>query len=223
MDAKSISQELNESKWQKIGEWERQKAPYFKKEAGIEAKIALEWMKNKKSSKKLLDIGCGAGRNSILFSKNGFECLGIDFSKTAIKLAKILAKEEKSKAKFKCIDFFDLNLPSKEKFDLAMDFGCFHHLKKSQWKEYKKKLLGILNPNAHFLLYCFSKESKETGNYKKGKDYSLRKGAYNRYFSINGAKEAFSPEFKAIKAKTIKEKGRLLAFNIILFSLKPPI
>ena len=35
--------------------------------------------------KKLIDIGCGNGRDSIFFSKKGYTVTGIDISKTAIK------------------------------------------------------------------------------------------------------------------------------------------
>ncbi|MDD5499355.1 MAG: methyltransferase domain-containing protein [Candidatus Nanoarchaeia archaeon] len=215
MNPESNDKELNEKKWMSIKDWKSQKAPYFKKNPGIEGMIALEWAKKAIAKGKVLDIGCGAGRNSILFAKNGFKVIGIDFSKTAIKLANILRQEEKSKADFKVQSA--LNLTFKENyFDLIMDFGCFHHLRKNQWSKYEMQVLRALKPKAHFILYCFSKESKETGNYSKGKDYSIRNKAYNRYFSQKDLQEIFGKRFKIIKKKTIKEKGRLLAFNLAL-------
>ncbi len=50
--------------------------------------------------KKVLDLGCGSGRHSILLSKEGFKLTGIDFSKEAIKLARRWAKKENIKPKF---------------------------------------------------------------------------------------------------------------------------
>ena len=35
-----------------------------------------------------LDLGCGNGRNTLFFSKKGFDSMGIDFSPSAIKICK---------------------------------------------------------------------------------------------------------------------------------------
>ena len=51
-------------------------------------------LKQKKITKcKVLDIGCGAGTNSIFLAKNGFDVTGIDISPIAISIAKVRAKE----------------------------------------------------------------------------------------------------------------------------------
>ncbi len=215
MNAQTIDKDFYEKKWESVNDWSREKSPYLKKSVGIEGEIALKWAKKYVKLGKVIDIGCGGGRNAILFSLNGFDSIGIDFSANAIKLAKQLAKEKESKAKFfkkSILDNCDLGI-----FDLALDFGCFHHLRKNQWKKYINNISKIIKPKGHYILYTFSKESKETGNYKKGKDYSIRNGHYNHYFSIDELISIFCNNFKIIKSKTIKEKGRLLAFNILLF------
>lgn len=215
MNAKIIDKRFYEKKWMSIGEWENQKSPYLKKNPGIEAFIALKWVKKYLKSGKLLDVGCGGGRNSILFSKNGFQATGIDFSKKAIKLANILKKEEKCNADF--IEKSILDEFSEENFfDLIIDFGCFHHLRKNQWNKYLKNVKKLLKPKSYYLLYCFSKESKETINYKKGKDYSYKNHHYNHYFSLTDLNNVFKKNFSIIKHKIIKEKNRLLAFNMLL-------
>jgi len=50
--------------------------------------------------KKILDLGCGSGRHTILLSKRGFNLTGIDFSKEAVKLARLWAKKERVKPQF---------------------------------------------------------------------------------------------------------------------------
>jgi cyclopropane fatty-acyl-phospholipid synthase-like methyltransferase len=109
----------------------------------------------------------------------------------------------------------DLNFDNNY-FDLAMDFGCFHHLRKNQWNKYIKNLMKITKTNSYYLLYCFSKESKETGNYKIGKDYSYHNHHYNHYFNMNDLKQIFEKNFKIIKKAIISEKNRLLKFNLVL-------
>jgi cyclopropane fatty-acyl-phospholipid synthase-like methyltransferase len=216
MKAEIIDKRFYEKKWMSIGKWNNQKAPYLKKSVDIEALIALKFVKYYLKTGKVLDIGCGAGRNSILFSKNNFDVYGADFSTKAINLANILNIEEKSNINFSVQSALDLKYKS-DFFDLVMDFGCFHHLRKKQWKIYIKNILRVLKSKSYYLLYCFSKESKETINYKKGKNFSYNNYHYNYYFNLNELKEIFGKNFKIIKYKIIKEKSRLLAFNIILF------
>ena len=216
MNAETNDKRFYEKKWMSLGNWERQKAPYLKKSAGVEGKTALNWIKPLLKSGKVLDIGCGAGRNSVLFSKYGFHAYGVDFSSKAIKLAKILNIEEKTSALFSVQSALELKFEN-DYFDLAMDYGCFHHLRKNQWKNYIKNLLGVLKPKAYYLLYCFSKESEETGNYKSGKNYSYRNHHYNHYFSLGELKETFCKNFRIIRHAIIRENNRLLAFNLALF------
>jgi ubiquinone/menaquinone biosynthesis C-methylase UbiE len=216
MNSELVDKRFYEKKWMSVGGWVRQRSPYLKKSADVEADIALKWAKEYVKSGKVLDIGCGAGRNSILFSKNNFEAYGIDFSAKAINLANILNSEEKSSAKFSIQSALDLKFENNF-FDLAMDFGCFHHLRKKQWPKYLKNVLRVLKKKSYYLIYCFSNESMETGNYKLGKNFSYHNHHYNHYFNLEELKQIFGKNFKLIKHEIIKEKGRFLAFNIILF------
>jgi len=59
---------------------------------------------------KVLDIGCGEGYNSIYLASRGFDVLGIDISKKAIKYAKENAKKFKVKVQFKEMNIKDINL-----------------------------------------------------------------------------------------------------------------
>ncbi|NIO44476.1 MAG: methyltransferase domain-containing protein [Candidatus Aenigmarchaeota archaeon] len=42
----------------------------------------------KMKGKKILDLGCGGGKDSVLFAKNGFEVVSLDFSEKAINFCK---------------------------------------------------------------------------------------------------------------------------------------
>ena len=52
-------------------------------------------------NKKILDIGCGTGRNSIKLAKKGANVTGIDFSKNMLEIAKKKAKMVNLKISFK--------------------------------------------------------------------------------------------------------------------------
>ena len=55
--------------------------------------------------KKILDIGCGAGRDAILFTIRGYDYLGIDDSSGMLRVARLKAP----KAKFKKANFYSLD------------------------------------------------------------------------------------------------------------------
>jgi 2-polyprenyl-3-methyl-5-hydroxy-6-metoxy-1,4-benzoquinol methylase len=60
---------------------------------------------------KGLDVGCGTGDNVIWLSRQGFKMTGIDFSKTAIELAILKAKNENINASFYSLDFLNDTIP----------------------------------------------------------------------------------------------------------------
>lgn len=92
-------------------------------------KLVNEWKKG-----KILDIGCGNCRNLIYFSKAGFDCYGIDFSKEMLKYAKIYLKKYNFKVKLKKANA--LNLPfKKESFDYILNIAVLHHIKGKEERE----------------------------------------------------------------------------------------
>jgi len=52
----------------------------------------------KRRVKRVLDLGCGAGRHVVYLTKQGFETYGIDVSKTGLKKAKRRLRKEKLNA-----------------------------------------------------------------------------------------------------------------------------
>lgn len=49
----------------------------------------------KRKVEKVLDLGCGAGRHCVLLANSGFEVMGIDISKNALKMARRWIRKEK--------------------------------------------------------------------------------------------------------------------------------
>ncbi len=50
------------------------------------------------NSKRILDVGCGGGRNIVYFLKNDFDVFGIDTDATAIEAVKTMAHQLAPKA-----------------------------------------------------------------------------------------------------------------------------
>ena len=76
-------------------------------------------------SGKVLDIGCGNGRNGIYFLQNGFEYHGWDKDKSSIRLLAYLAKgTDHKEAAFKHTDFLTENV--QERADLIICSRVLH-------------------------------------------------------------------------------------------------
>jgi len=214
MNTSKTDERFYEKKWMNIKDWKNEKGPYLKKTPDIEGEIILEFLKkNLEKKSKILDIGCGGGRNTILFQKNGFNSTGIDISENAIKLAKQLNKENNTNCIFEKQNILETKY--KNEFDTIIDIGCFHHLRKNQWNNYRNKIQESLKQNGFFILYTFSNESEETFNHKKGKNWSYHNHHYNHYFSKKELEQIFDKKFKLIKFQKIEEKGRQLVFNLL--------
>ena len=119
----------------------------------ISSQIKRFLLKIKKQG-SLLDVGCGEGKYTILAQKLGFNALGIDYIQKAILTAKKKAKN--LKCNFIHNDFFKEKF--KTKFDVVLDSGFLHHIKKTDWPVYMKRLLKITNKDSHYILSCFSEK-----------------------------------------------------------------
>ncbi|MDO8572490.1 MAG: methyltransferase domain-containing protein [bacterium] len=81
-----------------------------------------------KKGMKILDVGCGNGRHSLEFAREGYSVTGIDSSKDLIVLAKRNARKEKLTIKFTQKDM--LSLPFIEEFDAVISIFSFGFLTK---------------------------------------------------------------------------------------------
>jgi len=86
-------------------------------------KFAHDWWPS-----RILDIGCGNGRNLLPFSERGFDCYGIDFSKQMVGNAEELFKRRGLVAKFNVADARKLPFRSGN-FDYCVSIAVLHHLK----------------------------------------------------------------------------------------------
>lgn len=68
---------------------------------------------------RLLDLGCGTGRNARYFAQRGARVTGIDFSGKAIEIARRLSSG--SNPEFRQQSLFDLD--DREAFDIALSWG----------------------------------------------------------------------------------------------------
>lgn len=123
-------------------------------------KIAALFKKRK--VKKVLDLGCGGGRNLLYLAKKGFELYGLDSSEEGVKMTKDSLDKENLKAELIVGDAFK-KLPYETGFfDAVMSIQVLEHAKLKDIKNAIEEIKRILKPSGLiFITLC--------GRYSKGK------------------------------------------------------
>lgn len=123
-----------------------------------------EFEKNIPSGGKILDLGCGSGRDSKYFLKKGYQVTAVDASETICKAT----------SEYLGIDVLNMNIGNlciTDMFDGIWACASLLHIKKSDMKRVLGDLLRVLNPQG--VLYASWKygEGERTENGKYYSDY----------------------------------------------------
>lgn len=108
----------------------------------------------------VLDAGCGTGENAIYFASRGHKVLGVDFSETAIAMAKAKAHQRHVDVEFKQWNALRLEELDR-KFDTVVDCGLFHVFDDEDRSRYVDQLEKVLKTGGQLLLLCFSDNEPE--------------------------------------------------------------
>ena len=183
-----------------INYWNKfyKKIPYMNESTF--AKFSYKKIQNKNS--KILDIGCGNGRDAYYFNKKGFEVTGIDISQKAIK------KNSQIKIKNLVFKKFDVGKDKlKSKFEIIYCRFFVHTLDELQ----ENKLINIIKQvkKKDTLVFFEFRNYKDKifGNFK-AKDHNkiieFEKGHIRRIIDPKLFKEKFITK---TKSKIIYEKS----------------
>jgi 8-oxo-dGTP diphosphatase len=93
---------------------------------------------------KILDIGCGSGRDAQIFSERGYRVTGIDYSPSMI----ALAKSQAPRASFEVADMLTMQIA--EIFDAVWANASLLHLAKNRLQQVLKKIYRLLNAQGVF-------------------------------------------------------------------------
>lgn len=119
--------------------------------------IVKEFLQNKEG--KIIDIGCGAGRNMIPDDKK--EYYGIDFSELQIKQAKEYCEKNNINAQLYVGDGSNIKMFKNEMFDYGLCIASLHCIEtKQKRKKALQELHRVLKENAEALLTVWNAEDK---------------------------------------------------------------
>lgn len=106
---------------------------------------------------RVLELGCGPGRNAIFLASQGCEVDAVDVSAEAIRWGEERARDAGLKIHFCCESIFDLEL-EESAYDIVYDAGCFHHIAPHRRMTYVELVRHALKQSGVFGLTCFRPE-----------------------------------------------------------------
>ena len=126
-------------------------------------------MKNHKVG-KMLDLGCGTGRHCVLLASSGFEVVGIDISKNALKMARRWVLREKLR-NVALVRATMTNLPfSNRCLDAVISVSVIHHAFKKDIVATVNEIFRILGKNGWFIANLASVTDPRFGTGQKVED-----------------------------------------------------
>ncbi|MEH7443955.1 class I SAM-dependent methyltransferase [Bacillus sp. JJ1122] len=128
------------------------KVPFFRNDPD---ENVVEYFETEKLSKgKVLELGCGPGRNAIYFAEKGCVVDAVDQSEEGIGWANERASEKNIEVNFIKTNIFDLEI-EEATYDIVYDSGCFHHIAPHRRMNYLELVNRALKPGGSFALTCF--------------------------------------------------------------------
>mgnify|MGYP005812311573 CR=1 FL=1 len=104
---------------------------------------------------KILDAGCGEGRNCIYFLHEGYQIFGVDANPIAIQMARIYANTinpNYDALRFQVATVQDMPF-HRGAFDVVVSSAVLHFAKnQSEWMDMMREMMRVLKPGGTFFL-----------------------------------------------------------------------
>lgn len=170
--------------WSLIYKNEGKKYVYYDLYKPHESLRDIEKEFKKRNVKRILDLGCGVGRNLVYLSNKGFELHGFDLSKEGINQLNTILAKEKLKASLIVGDVFK-KLPYKNNyFDAVISVQVLQHSKEESILKAINEIHRILRPGGYIFITLCGRYSQ--GILRKYLVKSAKKIAPNTYIPTEG-------------------------------------
>ena len=112
--------------------------------------------------KKAIVIGCGVGDDAEALNEFGYEVIGFDISKEAIRLCK--SRYPNSKVTYLVADLFDYDKQWLKNFDVVYECNTIQVLPGKYRIKARKAISNLLKVNGHAIVSCRSRKKGEQEN-----------------------------------------------------------
>ena len=120
-------------------------------------KNVLEFIDSEKNIGKAIDIGCGAGRDTVYLIKNGWHVIAIDKENTKQIMTNQLNDEELNRLTFIQSEFENIKL---EKNNLIIANYSIPFCNKNKFQEFWHKMVDSIEENGYFVGNFFGKNDE---------------------------------------------------------------
>lgn len=168
--------------------------------------IAKFFEKYAKSGDKVLDLGCGAGRHTLMLAQMGFEVSAIDFAKNSIDFTKELLASNGFKADLRVASADDLPFCD-DYFDVLVCYGIHMYGDRDFVENVTNEIYRVLKKGGKAIIQFRSKDDYRYKNGEKIEEYQAKSttafmddesGQVLYYFDEKEIKRVFAA-FKDIK------------------------
>jgi SAM-dependent methyltransferase len=174
--------------------------PFFKIKGPDENLV--DYFQNDIKPVRVLELGCGPGRNAIFMAQKGCRVDALDISKNAIDWAKERANEAGMDINFHCQSFYEFSFEANS-YDFVYDCGFLHHLAPHRRLTYLEILKKALKPNGYFGLVCFNTDGAlDTSDWEIYKSGSLKRGIG---YTEERLKQVFAMDFETVHFRKMKK------------------
>lgn len=127
---------------------------------------------------KILDLGCGTGRNTNYLQSLGNNCEGFDISTTAIKIARQRAREMNIKTVFFEHDMGSVLPYSDNTFDILLDITSSNSLDDKGRDIYLSESRRVLKTNGYFFVKALCKDGDKNAANLLKLSHGIEKDTY---------------------------------------------
>lgn len=140
----------------KAWDWNKESSPVWLQPSEESYFIAQKW-KDKKI-KKVLDFGCGRGRHSIYFAKQGFHVSAFDLSEESTEYLRAWAERENLSVGIKTADMLELPYDDNS-FDAIFAYHVISHTDSAGIKKIIREISRVLKIGGEIYITLCSKET----------------------------------------------------------------
>jgi len=163
--------------------------------------------------RSVLDLGCGAGRHCVFLAKEGFNVVGIDFSKSSLEKAKDWVRKEKL-GNVDLVCGTTTHLPFIANFfDAVISISVIHHAVKREIINAVREIHRVLRRKGLFIANLASVEDHrfgkgeriEEGTFKIKEEFEEREFEELHHFFTREEVSEMLADFTNLKVETINQ------------------